>query len=438
MYNSIVNAPADSLFEIHSAIAYGAVVVKDDSYYHPVAWDSAVVDRQLAVLDTLEGLSLYTTAELTADSLPSVLRAEDWVNVNGYYPQLKIFAESTVDDVRNISALGATPIYLASTESDVLYADSISAPFKVASKNALGESVTWSSDLAAVTFNADSVTFDALSRDTLAMLTVESDGVAKSIWVRLIAEKTIPPVKTDLDFSKVAWNYTAPFKYDGKEKSVSLSGLPKQVKATYTNGTATVPGAYVARVTLQYDTALYNAPVFKDSLKWVINKDTLDLSRVVWGKTVEFDFDATEHSVKLENVPEQVLVDYADASQTKPGEYHAMAVLRYDTSLYVGEGYKDSVLVWKILAGPTKVVSSITAPNRVNLVYRGARTWALEFTQDIPANAKVAVVGVDGKRIPVNTVFMGRQIVLKDMPEGGIALVQVRAPGLSKTFKIRL
>ena len=438
LYNSIVNAPADSLFEIHSAIAYGAVVVKDDSYYHPVAWDSAVVDRQLAVLDTLEGLSLYTTAELTADSLPSVLRAEDWVNVNGYYPQLKIFAESTVDDVRNISALGATPIYLASTESDVLYADSISAPFKVASKNALGESVTWSSDLAAVTFNADSVTFDALSRDTLAMLTVESDGVAKSIWVRLIAEKTIPPVKTDLDFSKVAWNYTAPFKYDGKEKSVSLSGLPKQVKATYTNGTETVPGTYVARVTLQYDTALYNAPVFKDSLKWVINKDTLDLSRVVWGKTVEFDFDATEHSVKLENVPEQVLVDYADASQTKPGEYHAMAVLRYDTSLYVGEGYKDSVLVWKILAGPTKVVAAISAPNRVNLVYRGARTWALEFTQDIPANAKVAVVGIDGKRIPVNTVFMGRQIVLKDMPEGGIALVQVRAPGLSKTFKIRL
>jgi hypothetical protein len=292
--------------------------------------------------------------------------------------------------------------------------------------------------LAAVTFNADSVTFDALSRDTLAMLTVESDGVAKSIWVRLIAEKTIPPVKTDLDFSKVAWNYTAPFKYDGKEKSVSLSGLPKQVKATYTNGTETVPGTYVACVTLQYDTALYNAPVFKDSLKWVINKDTLDLSRVVWGKTVEFDFDATEHSVKLENVPEQVLVDYADVSQTMPGEYHAMAVLRYDTSLYVGRGYKDSVLVWKILTGPTRAVAAITAPNRVNLVHRGVRSWALEFSQDIPANAKVTVVGIDGKRIPVKSLNMGRSILLQDIPASGVVLVRVNSPGVKKTFKIKL
>ena len=436
IYNSIVNAPQDSLCDIRSAVAYGVVMTKTDTLYHALAWDSVVVDRQNLAVDTLQ--TLYSTSELTADSLPSVLRSEDWVNVNGYYPQLKIFAESTVDEVRNISALGATPIYLSSTEDGFVRADSISAPFKVASKNALGESVTWSSDLAAVKFNADSVSFDALQRDTLVMLTVESDGVAKSIWVRLIAEETVPPVKTDLDFSQVAWNYTAPFKYDGKAKSVALKGLPKQVTATYSNGTETVPGTYVARVTLQYDTALYNVPAFKDSLKWVIDKDTLDLSKVVWGKTVEFDFDSAEHSVKLENVPKQVLVDYADASQTKPGEYHAMAVLRYDTSLYVANGYKDSVLVWKILAGPTKVVAVAIAPNHVNLVRRGARTWALEFTQDVPAGAKVMVVGIDGKRVPVKTVSMGRHIVLENMPASGIALVRVKAAGLTKTFKIRL
>lgn len=435
-YNNIANVWKDSLCVVHSAIAYGAIIPGVKSLYHSIAWDSAVVDKQYVSMDTLQ--ARYSTSELTADSLPSVLHSEDWVNVKGYYPQLKSLAESPDESMRNISALGATPIYLSSTDSGYVRSDSIAGSFKVATKNALGESAAWSSNVSQLEFNKGTASFKSLSRDTLAMLTVESDGVAKSIWVYLIGDETVPPEKTDLDFSNVVWNYTAPFKYDGKEKSVALKGLPEQVKATYSNGTATVPGTYVARVTLQYDTALYNVPVFKDSLKWVINKDTLDLSKIVWCKTIEFDFDSTEHSVKLENVPEQVMVDYADASQIKAGEYHAMAVLRYDTSLYVANGYKDSILVWKILAGPTKAVASVNAPNRVNLVYRGARTWALEFTQSVPANAKIAVVGVDGKRIVAHVQHHAQSIVLQDMPANGIALVRVTYPGMSKTFKINL
>ena len=435
-YNNIANVWKDSLCVVHSAIAYGAIIPGVKSLYHSIAWDSAVVDKQYVSMDTLQ--ARYSTSELTADSLPSVLRSEDWVNVDGYYPQLKSLAESSDESMRNISALGATPIYLSSTDSNYVRSDSIAGSIKVATKNALGESATWSSNVNQLEFNNGSASFKSLGRDTLAMLTVESDGVAKSIWVYLIGDETVPPEKTNLDFSKVVWDYTAPFKYDGKEKSVALKGLPEQVKATYSNGTATVPGTYVARVTLQYDTALYNVPVFKDSLKWVINKDTLDLSKIVWCKTIEFDFDSTEHSVKLENVPEQVMVDYADASQTKAGEYHAMAVLRYDTSLYVANGYKDSILVWKILAGPTKAVASVNAPNRVNLVYRGARTWALEFTQSVPANAKIAVVGIDGKRIAAHVQHHAQSIVLQDMPANGIALVRVTYPGMSKTFKINL
>lgn len=333
VYNSIVNSPSNAPCGIQSAIAYGAIITKKESLYRSVA-----------------------------DTLPLVLNTENWVNVKGYYSQLKSFAESTDENVRAMSALGATPIYLASTDSYVRI-DSISEPFKATSKNALGEKASWSSNVAKVKFKADSVYFKALARDTLAMLTVESDGVSKSVWVRLIADETSEPE---------------------------------------------------------------------------IEKDTLDLSKVVWTKTIEFDFDSTEHSVKLENVPEQVSVDYADASHTKPGVYHAEAVLSYDTSLYVIKGYKDSVLVWKILAGPTKAIVASLASNCVNLVYRGARTWALEFSQDVPANAKVDVVGIDGNRISVMPLFMGRSIVLQDMPTGGIALVRVRAAGLSKTFKIRL
>ena len=431
---SLIGRTGSSVLDhVSSALLYGYTHLENPELYHAANWDSVVVDLQWARLDTNEAFARRLTAELTADSLPSALNAENWIQVEGYYPQLKALAESPVEAIRKISALGATPAYLKTGEEDYEHADLVWSPFAVATKNALGEAVSWSSNVSQVVLNADTVSFKALDHDTVAVLTVAADGYEKSVWVSLMSL-----FKKNLDFSKVEWDYTKPFTYDGKTKSVALSGLPEQVKATYSNGSAKVPGTYVARVTLQYDTALYNAPVFKDSLKWTINKDTLDLSKIVWTKTVEFDFDSTEHSVKLENVPEQVAVDYANASQTKPGEYHAMAVLRYDTTLYVGKGYKDSVLDWKIIAGPTKAIAAISAPNSVNLVYRGAQTWALEFTQNVPANAKVTIVGIDGKKISAKVLRNAQSIVLQGMPSNGIALVRVRAAGLSKTFKIRL
>lgn len=420
-------------YSVSSAFLHGYEHLENPERYHAEKWDSTVVDLQWARLDTNEAYTRRLTAELTADSLPLVLNAENWIQVEGYYPQLKALAESPVEAIRKISALGATPAYLKTGKEDYEHADLVWSPFAVATKNALGETAVWTSNVSQVVLNADTVSFKALDRDTVTVLTVAADGYKKSVWVSLMSL-----FKKNLDFSKVKWDYTAPFTYDGKAKAVSLSGLPEQVKATYCNDSATVPGTYVARVTLQYDTALYNAPVFMDSLRWVINKDTLDLSKIVWSKTVEFDFDSTEHSVKLENVPEQVAVDYADASQTKPGEYHAMAVLRYDTSLYVGKDYKDSVLVWKILAGPTKLVAAITAPNSVSLVRHGTGTWTLEFTQNVPAKARVSVVGVDGKRISVKIVRGAQSIALQGMPANGIAIVRVAYPGMSKTFKINL
>ena len=426
------NAGLDS-DSVSSALLHGYTHLEYPERYYAKNWDSVVVDLQWARLDTNETFTRRLTAELTADSLSSMLNAENWIQVEGFYPQLKALAQSPVEAIRKISALGATPAYLKSGEETFEHADLVWSPFAVAKTNALGEAAVWTSNVSQVALNADTVSFKALDRDTVAVLTVAADGYEKSIWIALMSL-----FKKNLDFSKVEWNYTKPFTYDGKTKSVSLSGLPEQVKATYSNDSAMVPGTYVARVTLQYDTALYNAPVFKDSLKWEINKATLDLSKVVWTKTVEFEFDSTEHSVKLENVPEQVAVDYADASQTKPGEYHAMAVLRYDTSLYVAKGYKDSVLVWKIIDGPTKAVASVPVLNQVSLVYRGARTWALEFTQRVPANAKVSVVGIDGKKISAKVVRGAQSIALQDMPVNGIAIVRVAYPGMSKTFKINL
>jgi hypothetical protein len=68
----------------------------------------------------------------------------------------------------------------------------------------------------------------------------------------------------------------------------------------------------------------------------------------------------------------------------------------------------------------------------------GIGTWALEFTQNVPAHARVSVVGVDGKRISVKVVRNAQSIALQGLPANGIALVRVAYPGMSKTFKINL
>lgn len=72
-----------------------------------------------------------------------------------------------------------------------------------------------------------------------------------------------------LDFSSVRWNYTEPFKYDGEEKTVELTGLPEEVNVEYVNNSRTEKGAFVAAATIVYDSEKYIVPDV-EALKWYI------------------------------------------------------------------------------------------------------------------------------------------------------------------------
>ena len=85
-----------------------------------------------------------------------------------------------------------------------------------------------------------------------------------------------------------------------------------------------------------------------------------------------------------------------------------------------------------------KIIAAIPASNRVNLVYLEAGMWSLVFPQAVPANAKVSVIGIDGKRIAVKALRSEHNIELQDMPTNGIAIVHVTYPGMSRTFKVNL
>jgi len=79
--------------------------------------------------------------------------------------------------------------------------------------------------------------------------------------------------KATYNMSGAKWDYTAAFDYDGKEHTVSVSGLPSGVTVSgYEGNKTTVVGNYTAKVTFSYDDDNYNAPTLAD-LNWSIKND---------------------------------------------------------------------------------------------------------------------------------------------------------------------
>ena len=79
--------------------------------------------------------------------------------------------------------------------------------------------------------------------------------------------------KATYDMSGVKWSYSEAFKYDGKEKTVEVIGLPTGVTVSgYEGNKATAVGDYAAKVTFSYDGDNYNAPTLAD-LNWSIKND---------------------------------------------------------------------------------------------------------------------------------------------------------------------
>ena len=98
-----------------------------------------------------------------------------------------------------------------------------------------------------------------------ASATISAKGYAD---LSLSAKLTIE--KADYDMSNVKWEYSAPFIFDGSEKSVVITGLPDGVTVqTYINNKFKDVGTYVASVTLNYDAENYNA-ISIENLSWQI------------------------------------------------------------------------------------------------------------------------------------------------------------------------
>jgi hypothetical protein len=140
--------------------------------------------------------------------------------------------------------------------------------------------------------------------------------------------------KASYDMSGVLWVYDEEFVYDGKEKSVRLTGLPDGVRVeAYVGNKGTEAGGYTAEARLGYrHKENFEAPSVPE-LRWRIAKKPIDLSDVKWDydENTDFVYDEKPKEVKLEGVPEDIEVVYTDNSRINAGTYTARARLIYDT-----------------------------------------------------------------------------------------------------------
>ena len=76
--------------------------------------------------------------------------------------------------------------------------------------------------------------------------------------------------KATYDMSGARWDYDGNCVFDGQPKTVRVVGLPAGIVPVYTDDTATLPGEYTTRVSLEYDSANYYKPASMPDLHWAI------------------------------------------------------------------------------------------------------------------------------------------------------------------------
>jgi len=139
-------------------------------------------------------------------------------------------------------------------------------------------------------------------------------------------------IKRIFDLSDVIWDSSKKI-YDGKEKSVNLIGLPKEINPKYDGNFSEQVGKYEATAILNYNKEIYeieNIPVLNHS--WKIIK-ILDLKDVKWGDD-HLIYDGSKKEIRLINLPEEITPGYTGEYGFEIGEYMVSVELIYDHELY--------------------------------------------------------------------------------------------------------
>ena len=193
-----------------------------------------------------------------------------------------------------------------------------------------------------------------------------------------------PVSKANFDMSKVKWNYTDAYTYDGKAKKVELTGLPAGLNVTYTGNTATEVGTYTAKATFSYDDSAYNAPDVSKiaTLTWQI-KEPSKVGQTVASTSAKYEVTADEDGNKT--------VEYTGLTKKSTKK------VKIPSSVKIGnETYKVTSIADDAFKN-NKKMTSVTIPSSVETIGKNAFKGCKKLTKvTIPKN--VTTIGKDAFR----------------------------------------
>lgn len=186
--------------------------------------------------------------------------------------------------------------------------------------------------------------------------------------------------KAELNLYGARWFDTERIFYDKEEKSVTITGLPDGVTATYKNNKKTNAGKYVAEAVLVYDSANYVLvnQSFELTCEWEIEKAPLYAGTAKWNYPGAFTYDGKEKTVSVLGLPAEVTISgyTGTVRATNAGMYTAKAEYSYDDANYYIT-YAPEELQWEIVKAQNTVSGTI-----------GIRGWTYGDTPETPAGLR--------------------------------------------------
>ena len=201
--------------------------------------------------------------------------------------------------------------------------------------------------------------------------------------------------KASVDLAGAAWDYTAPFTYDGTIKTVSLTMQFDKLK--FSGNSATDAGTYTASFELKdaENYEIINKGSLSDSIEWKINKADIDMSAVARSFVdAEFVYDGKPHTLAVDSklLPKGVKVK----------GYLGSAVT------HVSESPKTITVQFELLAEKAvnyNVPADMSATVTVVAKEIGLKWENLKFTYDgsshVPTATATGLVGNDTCKVTV-------------------------------------
>lgn len=169
--------------------------------------------------------------------------------------------------------------------------------------------------------------------------------------------------KADYDMSAMKWNEDA-FIFDGEEKRVYLTGIPRGLSVTeYRGANGTLAGEYRAEAVFDYDSRNYNPPESVSCI-WTIHKQSVAIPKID-----KLEYNGKEQRPDISD-SDLYSVSYSNAKDA--GRYPITVTLR-DCENYEFSGFGDTAVVYyeilpriitvKLLNVDKYLLSEMSAPD---------------------------------------------------------------------------